>query len=78
MQMLMDAVVNGRFVNKVPGLVAAPSLLQKPALTGVTSFETYISDVIGQRFEKVRNGHRFENTGHQFESYIFIPECLLI
>jgi len=27
----------------------------------------YISDVIGRRFEKVRNGHRFENLkkGHR-------------
>jgi len=35
-------------------------LLQKPALTGVTSFEEYVSDVIGCQFEKVRNGHWFK------------------
>jgi hypothetical protein len=29
----------------------------------------YVSDVIGRRFEKVRNGHRFENLKkeHTFE-----------
>ena len=43
------------------GLVASPSLLQKPAQTGVMSLEAYVSDVIGSRFEKMRNGHRFEN-----------------
>jgi hypothetical protein len=30
-------------------------------LTGVTSFEVYVSDVIGRRFEKVKNDHIFEN-----------------
>jgi len=34
------------------GLVAFPSLLQKLALTGMTSFEAYVSDVIGRLFEK--------------------------
>ena len=43
------------------GLVPFPSLLQKHSLTGVTSFEVYVSDVIGRRFEKVKNGHVFEN-----------------
>jgi hypothetical protein len=43
------------------GLVPSPSLLQKYSLTGVTSFEVYVSDVIGRRFEKVKNGHIFEN-----------------
>ena len=28
---------------------------------GVTSFEIYVCDVIGRRFEKVKNGHIFEN-----------------
>ena len=30
---------------------------------------TYVSDVIGRRFEKVRSGHRFENLkkGHTSE-----------
>jgi len=27
----------------------------------VTSFEVYVSDVLGRRFEKVENGHIFEN-----------------
>jgi hypothetical protein len=27
----------------------------------VTSFEVYVSDVIGRRFERVKNGHIFEN-----------------
>ena len=29
--------------------------------TGVTSIEVYVSDIIGRRFEKVKNGHIFEN-----------------
>ena len=33
---------------------------KKPSPTGVTLLETCVSDVIGCRFEKVRNGHRFE------------------
>jgi hypothetical protein len=33
---------------------------KKPTPTGVTLLETCVSDVIGCRFEKVRNGHRFE------------------
>ena len=48
------------FCNQESDLVASPSLLQKPALMGVTSFEACVSDVIGRRFEKVRNGHRFK------------------
>jgi hypothetical protein len=36
-------------------------LLQKHFLTGVTSFEVYVNDVIGRRFEKVKNVHIFEN-----------------
>jgi hypothetical protein len=43
------------------GLVPSPSLFQNHVLTGVTSFEVYVSDVIGRRFEKVKNGHIFEN-----------------
>jgi hypothetical protein len=43
------------------GLVPSPSLFQNQVLTGVTSFEVYASDVIGRRFEKVKNGHIFEN-----------------
>jgi hypothetical protein len=35
-------------------------LPQKHSLTGETSFEVYVSDVIGRRFEKVVNGHLFE------------------
>jgi hypothetical protein len=33
------------------GLVPSPSLFQNHVLTGVTSFEVYVSDVIGRRFE---------------------------
>ena len=29
--------------------------------SGVASFEGYVSDVIGRRYEKVKNGHIFEN-----------------
>jgi hypothetical protein len=43
------------------GLVPPPSLLQKHSLTGVKSFEVYVSDVIGRRFEKVKTDHVFEN-----------------
>ena len=43
------------------GLVPFPSLFQSHALTGVMSFEVYLSDVIGRRFERVKNGHIFEN-----------------
>jgi hypothetical protein len=32
-------------------------LLEKHSLTGVTSIEVYVSDVIERRFEKVKNGH---------------------
>ena len=42
-------------------LVPSPSLFHNHVLTGVTSFEVYVSDVIGRRFEKVKNGHIFEN-----------------
>ena len=41
--------------------LASPSLLQKHSLMGVTTIEAYVSDVIGRRFEKVKNGHIFEN-----------------
>ena len=55
----------GNIVIKNPsaesGLVPSPSLLQKHSLMGVTSSEVYISDVIGRRFEKVKNSHIFEN-----------------
>jgi hypothetical protein len=44
-----------------PGQVPSPSLFQNHVLTYVTSFEVYVSDVIGRRFEKVKNGHIFEN-----------------
>ena len=43
------------------GLVSSPSLFQNHVLTGVMSFEVYVSDVIGLRFEKVKNYHIFEN-----------------
>ena len=43
------------------GFVPSPSLFQNHVLTGVTSFEVYVSDVIGRRFEKVKNDHIFEN-----------------
>jgi len=43
------------------GLGPSPSFFQNHVLTGVTSFEVYVSDVIGRRFEKVKNGHIFEN-----------------
>ena len=49
------------------GLVPSPSFFQNHVLTGVTSFEVYVSDVIGRRFEKVKNaiylsiGRRFED-----------------
>jgi hypothetical protein len=56
-------------VNLESGLVPSPSLLQRHSLTGVTSFEVYVSDVIGRRFEKVKNGHIFENwTSDLFEN----------
>jgi hypothetical protein len=42
-------------------LVPSPSLFQNHVLTGVMSFEVYVSDVIGRRFEKAKNGHIFEN-----------------
>jgi len=29
--------------------------------SGVESFEGYVSDVIGRRYEKVKNGHIFAN-----------------
>ena len=51
----------GIFVIKESGLIPSPSLLQKHFLTGVTSFEVYVNDVIGRRFEKVKNVHIFEN-----------------
>jgi hypothetical protein len=35
------------------------SLLQKHSLTGVTSIEVYVSDVIARRIEKVKNGHDY-------------------
>jgi hypothetical protein len=53
--------LSSRIPHLESGLVACPSLFQKSPLTGVMSFEDYVSDVIGRRFEKVRNGHRFEN-----------------
>jgi hypothetical protein len=43
------------------GLVPSSSLFQNHVLTVVMSFEVYVSDVIGRRFEKVKNGHIFEN-----------------
>jgi hypothetical protein len=36
-------------------------ILESEKKTGVMSLEPYVSDVIGSRFEKMRNGHRFEN-----------------
>ena len=60
------------FVIKESGLIPSPSLLQKHSLTGVTSFEVYVSDITGRRFEKVKNGHIFE-TGRRCESYIYLP-----
>ena len=54
--------MSSRIPHLKSGLVASPFLLRKPALTGVTSFEAYVSDVIGRRFEKARNNSlRFEN-----------------
>ena len=41
-------------------LFPSPSLFQNHVLTGVTSFEVYVNDVIGRRFEKVKNGHIFD------------------
>jgi hypothetical protein len=43
------------------GFVPSPSLFQNHVLMGVTSYEVYVSDVIGRRFEKVKNDHIFEN-----------------
>ena len=43
------------------GLVTSPSLFQNHVLTAVTSFEEYVSDVIGRRLE----------TGRRSESYIY-------
>ena len=62
----------GIFVIKESGLIPSPSLLQKHSLTGVTSFEVYVSDITGRRFEKVKNGHIF-GTGRRCESYIYLP-----
>ena len=56
------------------GLVPSPSLLQKHSLTGVTSFEVYVSDVIGRRFEKVKNGHIHLGIGHRFEDWTSIRD----
>ena len=42
-------------------LVPSSSLFQSHVLTGVTSFKVFVSDVIGRRFEKVKNGHIFRN-----------------
>jgi hypothetical protein len=46
--------------SRIPHLVLSilHHCFKKPSLTGVTSFKAYVS---GRRFEKVRNGHRFEN-----------------
>jgi hypothetical protein len=55
------------------GLVPSPSLLQKHSLMGVTSFEVYVSDVIGCRFDKVKNGHIFE-IGRRFEDWTLIRD----
>jgi hypothetical protein len=41
------------------GLVPSPSLFQNHVLTGVTSFEVYVSDVIGRRFDDLTWG-RFD------------------
>jgi hypothetical protein len=46
---------------RVISLVPSPSLPQKHSITGVTSFDVYVSDVKGRRFEKVKNYHIFEN-----------------
>jgi len=43
------------------GLGLSPSLFQNHVLTDVMSFEVYVSDVIGRLFEKVKNGHIFDN-----------------
>jgi hypothetical protein len=48
----------------------------------LVSVSAYNSDVIGRQFEKVRNGHRFENyepiwefeKGHRFENWTPIWE----
>ena len=55
------AFLSSRTPHLESGLVLSPSLLQKHSLTSVTSFEVYVSDVTGRRFEKVKNGHIFEN-----------------
>ena len=64
------------FIYRTPhlesGLIPSPSLLQKHSLTGVTSFEVYVGDITGRRFEKVKNGHIFE-TGRRCESCIYLP-----
>ena len=38
----------------------------------MTSFEIYVSDITGRRFEKVKNGHIFE-TGRRCASYMYLP-----
>jgi hypothetical protein len=42
-------------------LVPSPSLFHNHVVTGVTSFEVYVSDVIVRQYEKVKNGYIFEN-----------------
>jgi hypothetical protein len=54
--------------------VAQPSsydVERTPALTGVTSFEAYVSDVIGRRFEKVKTAINLR-IGGQFEDWTSI------
>jgi hypothetical protein len=76
------------FLSRIPhlefGLAASLSLLQKHSLTGVTSFEAYVSDVIECRFEKVRIGRRFEDWMRldvdlsltYIHIYIYCIECI--
>ena len=49
--------------NPSSGIWSCPfsMIVSNYVLTVVTSFEVYVSDVIGRRFEKVKNGHIFEN-----------------
>jgi len=44
----MGIILSSRTFHLESGFVASPSLLQRPDLTGVTSIEAYVSDVIGR------------------------------
>jgi hypothetical protein len=55
------------------GIVPSPSLFQNHVITGVTSLEVYVSDVIERRFEKVKNGHILR-IGRRFDDWTSIRD----